>query len=93
MTTKTIDAVPIVRNGIIIARAKPFQPYTTEATARGMLIARNATRLRLWADPEAAHRFLCHPGEECEDGCSGGYPRDWMQRQALLNSDLETDEP
>jgi hypothetical protein len=81
--------VPIFRNGLIIARAVPFQPYTTDTTKHGLMIARNATRLRLWNDPVAAHRFLCHPGEPCEDGCEGGDPADWREREALLSSDLE----
>jgi hypothetical protein len=67
----------------------PFQPYTSETTTRGLLVARNATRERLWSDDDAAHRFLCHPGEACADGCEGGYPADWRARLALYTSDLE----
>lgn len=31
---------------------------------------RNAMRLKLWADDAFAHRWMCHPERECEDGCN-----------------------
>lgn len=54
---------------IDIRTIKMHQPYTTETTARGLLIARNSMRLKLWADDVFAHRWLCHPSRECKDGC------------------------
>ena len=46
-----------------------FQPYTTDRTHDGLRRARNAMRLRLWNDDDFAHRWLCHSGVECKDGC------------------------
>lgn len=49
-------------------RCFPCRVGTTEAE-------RNALRDRLAADPVFAHRWLCHPGVECEDGCEvAAYP-------------------
>ena len=66
-----------------------YQPYTTDCTPRGLLIARNAMRLRLWADDTwFVHRWLCHPGEDCKDGCDVmGDPG----RIVLYQSELETE--
>ncbi len=45
------------------------QPYTTDNTRQGQTVARNAMRIKVWADPQFAHRWLCHPGKACDDGC------------------------
>ena len=64
-----------------------FQPYTTDITRDGMRRARNAMRLRLWADDVYAHRWLCHQlSEPCPDGCDAAAD---PQRKALYESDLE----
>jgi hypothetical protein len=69
------------------ATVQVYQPYTTDTTPRGLLIARNAERARLADAPLwVVHEWLCHPGEECESGCDRpGIP----ERQALLDSDKE----
>lgn len=64
----------------------PYQPATTDVTPRGLKIARNAMRQRLWDDPIFAHRWLCHPERECKDGCDdAAIPSRW----ALYDSELE----
>lgn len=64
-----------------------FQPYTTDVTRDGLRRARNAMRLRLWADDSFAHRWLCHEGNgKCPDGCdTKADPR----RLALYKSEVE----
>ena len=66
-----------------------YQPETTGTTNRDQLVARNALRLKLWADDTFAHRFLCHPERECEDGCHGPMAPGYAGRVALYQSDLE----
>ena len=76
---------------------KIFQPYTTDTTAKGLMVARNAKRLELWHRSEHGgiegsayvHRWLCHPERECEDGCDDAAKPD---RVALYESPLEDDE-
>lgn len=63
-----------------------YQPATTGTTNRDQLVARNALRLKLWQDDAFAHRFLCHPNRECEDGCSATAH---VSRVALYQSELE----
>jgi hypothetical protein len=62
------------------------QPFTTDSTTTGSKAARNAMRLRLWADDYFAHRWLCHPGEECRDGCD---VQAAASRVDLYQSDVE----
>ena len=63
-----------------------YQPYTTDSTAEGLRRARNAMRIRLLEDLCFAHRWLCHPERECEDGCDAAPdPR----RLALFQSEIE----
>lgn len=64
-----------------------YQPTTTDTTANGLRVARNAMRLKLWADPVFAHRWLSHPERECEDGCYGDGAT--QARLALYQSELE----
>ena len=66
---------------------KVFQPYTTDATPAGLVVARNTMRLRL-ADMAVSdtHRWLCHPGRECADGCDAA---PIPERLALIQSDHE----
>lgn len=44
-----------------------FQPATTDTTAEGARRARNAMRLRLWADDRFAARWLMSDGGETPD--------------------------
>ena len=63
-----------------------YQPATSEITLEGMKIARNGMRLKLWNDDIFAHKFLCHPNSECQDGCEvAANPL----KLNLYNSDLE----
>lgn len=43
--------------------------YTTDTTPRGLEIANKNMANRLADDDVFAHRWLCHPEHECEDGC------------------------
>lgn len=63
-----------------------YQPATTDVTASGLKRARNAMRLKLWADDSFAHCWLCHPGEPCADGCDTPAIG---ERLALYQSELE----
>lgn len=63
-----------------------FQPYSTDWTCDGKRRARNAMRLRLWADDAFAHRWLCHVDRKCEDGCD---VRPEPARLALYESEVE----
>ena len=65
-----------------------YQPHTTDVTLRGWLVARNAMRIKLWDDPVFAHRWLCHPDRECDDGCD---VRAIQARLELYTSELESD--
>lgn len=65
---------------------KFFQPATTDLTLQGFKIARNNMRLNLWNDVDFAHKWLCHPGKECEDGCYS-FPN--PMKLALYESELE----
>ena len=61
--------------------------YTTDTTPEGARIARNALRLKLWHDDSFAHQWLCHPNDQCQDGCQvHADPR----RLALYQSDIDT---
>lgn len=65
-----------------------MQPYTTDQTTQGRLVAENALRLKLWADDAFAHRWLCHAdGGECDGGATCSTPQN---RKAFYESDLET---
>jgi len=67
-----------------------FQPATSDGTTRGLMIARNAMRVRL-EDLAFAHRWLCHPERACVDGCDGTMTAtDYAARLALYYSDMET---
>lgn len=61
-------------------------PFTTDTTHGADVRARNAMRLQLWADDGFAHRWLCHPGTECADGCDAAAE---PGRAALYESELE----
>ena len=63
------------------------QPHTTDVTPRGLKIARNAMRLKLWAEPFFAHRWLCHPERDCKDGCDDAANPDRLE---LYQSELES---
>jgi hypothetical protein len=64
-----------------------YQPYTTDITPRGLMIARNAMRQYLdAADLGTVHQWLCHPDKECEDGCTESVD---PARLALYQSDVE----
>lgn len=63
-----------------------IQPHTTDNTIEGRKRARNAMRLRLWANDVFAHKWLCHPERECEDGCDTAVI---PERVELYQSDLE----
>lgn len=67
--------------------ANYFQPATTDTTIEGYRRARNAMRIRLWNDADFAHRWLCHPGHRCKDGCEEHAD---PERLALYQSDIET---
>lgn len=68
-----------------------YQPYTTDLTFQGLKVARNTMRLQLWSDnpffgENFVHKWLCHPNEECKDGCEApAIP----ERLALYQSELE----
>lgn len=47
-----------------------YQPRTTDVTIEGLKVSRNNMRLILWNEPEFAHKWLCHPNNNCEDGCN-----------------------
>jgi len=66
-----------------------FQPTTTDVTPAGLMRARNSMRIMLWNDSSFAHRWLCHPARECEDGCEGGFASHYDARLALYQSELE----
>jgi hypothetical protein len=63
-----------------------YQPATTDTTIDGMRRARNSMRIRLWDDAYFAHRYLCHPGHSCQDGCEMS---PMPSRAALYNSEIE----
>lgn len=65
-----------------------YQPATTDSSADGLMRARNAMRERLEADPCFAHRWLCHPERDCEDGCD---ERAHHDRLALYLSPMESE--
>jgi hypothetical protein len=46
-----------------------YQPVTTDITIEGFKVARNSMRLKLWNDDIFAHKWLCHPNNDCKDGC------------------------
>ncbi len=61
-----------------------------DGTAEGAKRARNTLRLRLWGDDVFAHRWLCHPARECDDGCAGEPDvGDHGSRLALYQSEME----
>lgn len=61
-------------------------PYTVDTTPAGQVVSRNTMRLRLWADPVFAHRWMCHPDSECADGCDAA---PIPARAALYQSEVE----
>ena len=78
-------------NAVNAGAVAVYQPFTTDASEDGMRRARNAMRERLWADNAFAHRWLCHPGHSCEDGCDGSAGTDdFAARVALYQSDIES---
>lgn len=64
------------------------RPSTTDTSVGAHARARNSLRLQLWSDDAFAHRWLCHEGHACADGCDAtAEPR----RLALYASDIEVD--
>lgn len=59
---------------------------TNGTTRNDSIRSRNELRLKLWSDDQFAHQWLCHPGENCSDGCD---LRADLERNRFYFSDLE----